>query len=425
MSFLQIVLIIYFVLSFIILLSYIPKIVCWCYGFKKQKKLFNPKKNKIALLIPAKNESECIGMLLDSINKQTYPQDCFDNFVVVDNDADPTIEIVKNKLKNFDCIVEPNQTCKADALDSLIKHIFATKGEIYDAYIIVDADAYLDERFVEEMNNALVTNADVIICKKRVKNWESKNKKNRTLFANLSGLTFTGVDTMGNKYKSDHGYALTMCGQGMLLSKKFMAKYKGFPFKSICEDVEIGIHAMLGDFKELYYEHAILYSEEPISHKEYNKRRYRWLKGFFENNQKYHKQLMDKTFKQGKVVRANLKYLFELVPVYCFIGLTVAASLFFLFAGIVLAVLKSNLTGQAFAFAALMICLIYVVIALFNLINVAEEDSKKLTFSEKLAIVFLGPIITFEYVIVLFKTINKNYTVNWDHIERIKFDEAN
>lgn len=425
MNFLQIILIIYFALAFIVLLTYIPKIRCWIYGFKKQKKLFNPTKNKIALLIPAKNESECIGWLLDSINAQSYPKDHFDVFIVVDNENDPTINIAKQKLKDFEYVVEPNQKCKADALDSLIKHILATKGNVYDAYIVVDADTYLDKQFVEEMNNALITNSDVVICKKRVKNWQLKNKKYRTLYANLSGLTFTALDTMGNKYKSDHGYALTISGLGMMLSNRYIEKFKGFPFKSLCEDVEVGINAMLNDFKQLYYEYAIIYSEEPITHKEYNKRRYRWLKGYFENNQKYHKKLMQKTFKQGKVVKSNLKYLFELVPVYCFIGLTAATCLTFIISSIVLAVLHSPLTKQALLFSLLMLLLIYAVIALFNLINIIEEDEKKLTLLEKLKIVFFGPIITFEYVIVLLKTINKHYKVNWDHIERIKFDEEN
>ena len=118
----------------------------------------------------------------------------------------------------------------------------------------------MEEHFVEEMNNALVTNADVVVGKKLIKNWETGNKAHRTLYANLSALTYTSVDTLGNKYKSDHGEALAMCGQGMMLSQKFLEKYQGFPFKSLCEDVEVGIHAMLYDFKELYMDMDSFYT---------------------------------------------------------------------------------------------------------------------------------------------------------------------
>lgn len=425
MSFLQIILVVYFALSLLALILYIPKIICWVYGFKQQKRLTNPKQNKLAIIVPAREESACIGKLLKSINKQTYPSALFDTFIVVARDDDPTIDIAHKELKNVDVWVEKNQTCKAEAMDSLFQHIFETKGNSYDGYIIIDADSYLDDNYLTEMNNAMVTNADVIISKKKVINWQSNNKKHRTLFANLSGLTYTGIDTMGNKYKSDHNFALAMCGNGMMLSKRYVEKFKGFPFRSICEDVEVGIHAMLNDFKELHYEHAIIYSEEPITHKEYNKRRYRWLKGYFSNNQTYNAQLYNKTFKQGKIVRSNLKYLFELVPVYIFICLTVVALFTFLFSGIVLACMHSPLTKQAFLFMLLIAIIIYAVLVIFNLITVLEEDSKSLKFNEKLAVIFVGPIITFEYVIIFFKTINKKFTVKWDPIERITIDETN
>lgn len=421
MNFLQIIMVTYLAVSIFILLLYIPKIICWIYGFKTQQKLTNPKQNKIALVIPAKNESECIGMLLDSINKQTYDRNNYDIYIVVDREDDPTLQIAKEKLGDYEYIVEPNQKCKADALDSLFKHMLATKGNAYDAYIILDADSYLDKHFVEEMNNALVTDADVVIGKKLIKNWETGNKKHRTLYANLSALTYTGVDTMGNKYKSDHGQALAMCGQGMLLSKRFLEKFQGFPFKSLCEDVEVGIHAILNDFKEVYYEHALSYSEEPISHKEYNKRRYRWLKGYFANNQKYRKMLVNKTFKQGKIVHANLRYLYELTPVIMFIAVTAITFLAFIISGIVLACRHSNLTASAFIYALIMVCLIYLILAIFNLITiVADHKTNKMTFGEKLAVIFVGPFVTFEYVNIFLKTINKKYKVNWDHVERIK-----
>lgn len=421
MDFLNIILIIYLALSLFTLLLCIPKFKSWFYAFKTQKRLKNNKNCKIALVIPAKEESECIGVLLDSINKQTYDKSYFDTYLVVGRDDDPTIEIAKDKLKDCACIVEPNQKCKADALKTLFDHIISTKGYVYDSYIILDADCYLDEHFVEEMNNALSTGADVVIGKKLIKNWQSKNKKNRTLFSNLSALTYSAVDSMGNKYKSDHGEALAMCGQGMMLSNRFVQHFGGFPFHSICEDVEIGIHAILNDFKELYYEHAILYSEEPTGHKDYNKRRYRWLKGYFSCDKQYRKQIVEHTFKKGKVKKQNIRYLYELVPIYLYIITTCIASLTFLTSGIVLAILKSALLTKAFLYALLMIGLIYIILALFNWATInADYKTNKMTLGEKLAVIFIGPAITFEYVIIFFRVINKNYKVNWDHIQRIK-----
>ncbi len=426
MNYLEIILITYCALLFLALICYIPKFKCWVFGFKKTEKLTNEKKSKIALLIPAKNESECISPLFDSINNQTYNKSLFDVFIIVDNEQDETINIAKNKLHNASIVVEKNQKCKADALDTAIKYIYESSLNIYDAYIVVDADNILTDNFVEEMNNALVTKADVIIGKKLIKNWESTNKKHRTLFTNLSALTYTGLDTMGNKYKTTKGCALALCGQGMLLSKKFVDRYKGFPFKTLCEDVEVGVHAMLNDDKQFYYEHALIYSEEPVTHKEYNKRRYRWLKGYFDNNKKYRKALLKKTFGQGKIVNENLHFLYDLTPVYFMIGTTAVALVTYLVNSIVLAIMKSSLLKESLLLTLLMFVIIYGMIALFNFVTVIEDkDTNKMSLSEKLKVVFLGPLITFEYVIIFFKTIRSDFKVNWEHVERINLDEKN
>ena len=155
MNYLEIILIVYFALFLLALICYIPKFKCWVFGFKKTKKLVNEEKSKIALLIPAKNESECISSLFYSINNQTYDKSFFDVFVIVDNEQDETINIAKKILNNVTTIIEKNQKCKADALDAAIKYVYENSLNIYDAYIIVDADNILTNNFVEEMNNAL------------------------------------------------------------------------------------------------------------------------------------------------------------------------------------------------------------------------------------------------------------------------------
>ncbi|HEY8389951.1 MAG TPA: hypothetical protein VIL26_03265, partial [Clostridia bacterium] len=79
----------------ILLIFYIPRLKGWFASFKKQKRLFNEKKNNIAVIIPARNESKVIGDLLDCLNRQTYPKEHFGVHVIVKESNDPTIEIAK------------------------------------------------------------------------------------------------------------------------------------------------------------------------------------------------------------------------------------------------------------------------------------------------------------------------------------------
>lgn len=185
--------------------------------------------------------------------------------------------------------------------------------------------------------------------------------------------------------------------------------------------MSLNIAAILNDFPQYYYEHAKLYAEEPISHKQYNKRRYRWLKGYFGCNKKYKKQLMKKTFGGEKVIRANLNFLFELLPVYFMFGVTCVAFATFLISGIVLSILGSPLAATAWWLTLGAFLLFYLMTAFFNFMLVVEDrETNKMTVREKLAVIFLGPFITMEYGIVLLRVINKNYNVEWEHIERLQ-----
>ena len=69
----------------VFVILYLPRIWCWFAPFKKQKRVFNYKKNKLALIIPARNEGNAVLPLFESIENQTYDRNNFDVFVVGDD----------------------------------------------------------------------------------------------------------------------------------------------------------------------------------------------------------------------------------------------------------------------------------------------------------------------------------------------------
>jgi len=427
--FLYVLLVVFLSVWVLGIILYTPKFIAWAYGFRKTPKLKNDKKNRIAIVVAACREEKCIGKLFESIETQTYDKDYFDVFLALDSEnpkaGDPQLDIARETLKttHFEYDLDVPQGGKGKALKRIFAKILKEHPDKYDAYIIIDADNILTPNYIEEMNNAMVTGADVIIGKKLIKNWESKNKKHRTLTANLSALTYTGIDTMGNKYKAHKGYALAICGQGVLLTKKYIDTFGGFPFTSLTEDIEININAILNDMKQFYYEHAQLYSEEPVEHKEFNKRRYRWLKGYFAANKAYHKRLVKKTLGSGKIVKENLNYMYELYPVFIMIISLAAAILTYLISAIVLTVYGSTFATTAWIMFAGFVLLIYLMIAFFNMMLCIEDpDTNKMTLGEKLKVIFVGPFYTFEYVVILVKVLNKNYKVTWEHVERLDYE---
>ena len=83
-------------LSLLALAFYTPRILAWFSSFKKQTRLYNHFDNKLAIIIPARNESEVIKGLLENLKEQSYHQDKFDVFVIVKDPSDKSVDIVKS-----------------------------------------------------------------------------------------------------------------------------------------------------------------------------------------------------------------------------------------------------------------------------------------------------------------------------------------
>ena len=62
----------------------------------KEKPLLVDKKHKFMAIIPAHNEEAVIGNLLESLNKQDYPKELLDIYVIADNCTDNTAAIARD-----------------------------------------------------------------------------------------------------------------------------------------------------------------------------------------------------------------------------------------------------------------------------------------------------------------------------------------
>lgn len=105
--------------------------ICLSYQFfyilvslvKKQKKFVSKKNHKYAVIISARNESNVIEQLVESVKWQKYPKELIDIFVVADNCTDNTAEVARNAgaivYERFNSV----QVGKGYALDYLFSKI--------------------------------------------------------------------------------------------------------------------------------------------------------------------------------------------------------------------------------------------------------------------------------------------------------------
>ncbi len=399
---------------------YLPRIYYWVYAFKKQRHLVNSKKNRFALIIPARYDSAVVPSLLDSIAKQTYDKNFFDTFVIVSDFVDPTVEIVKN-YQNTNLHVETEQTCKGEALDSCLKKILSANPDYYDAYIIIDADNILKANFVEEMNNALMSGKQIIVSKKLIKNRLSKSLKANTFFSTCSGLSYTYVDDFGNAYRTKHGIACSLCGTGMTVTKDVIKELNGWPYRTMTEDFELTADSILRGYTTMYYRYAQNYTEEATTFKVTCNRLMRWLNGYQQTNKLYRSKIEKDTWGSGKIKVKNFDFLYGLWP---FLAYLIAGILNALTNAVFLVIMLSKGGNWQIAFNGLLLTLLilYVPMVLYTaIVLIADGKNLKLSFIETFIITILNPFFFILYAVAYVRGLFVDVS-QWQQVERVDFE---
>lgn len=414
---------IFFGVSVIGIILYIPRMKCWLYAFGHQEKLKNPKQNRLAVIVPAKNESDSVTPLFDSLDRQTYDKDLYDVFVVVDDPTDPTIAMTKQR--GHTTMVVSGQTKKGDALDGCLKAILASDPNKYDAYIVIDADTVLDDAYLEEMNNAMVKDTEIVVSKKRVKNYFFGDKSTRTLSACCNGVIWTLMDNLGNYYKTQHGYPCFIVGTGFLMRADLVRKNGGWPYMStLTEDVELMMDTVLSGYKISYYEHAIVYMEEATKLSVTNKRRQRWMTGVVDSDRLYMPKI-DARFSHGctKQQRMQRYHATSLNIVYSLVGTALCYSAICALLIVVLALLAHPLWWQALLGVVIGIAAIYVYFLVPTLFAVLSDWKViGLPFVGKIVLIFAHPIYYMGYIPVMRRALfSKKNRHTWVAIDRGNF----
>jgi len=405
-------------------IAFFPRICYYFVAFTKQKRLVNPNKNKIAVIVPARNESKVISHCLASLAVQSYNPEYFDIYIAVSDETDPTIEIAAAYERTYVTVIG-EQTCKGSALDGILKKILIQTPDKYDAFLFVDADNIAAHDLLEEMNNALVSGKQIICGKKLIKNWLSKRRDSRSFFSNCTALTYTQVDEMGNRARNIMGMAITMIGTGMLVRADVIRENNGWPYRGLTEDYEMTADSIIKCWSSMYYSHAIVYTEEATDAKTAFKRKMRWVKGYSQCQRRYHKKILINAFTGGFKWR-NFDFLYSTYPGYAFLVVSAIVMIF----GIV--TIGFSLFGNAVNIATalymaiLPLALICAVLFAFTLITLlADWRTIKIPILEKLVVLFFNPFYSLAYIRIFIAAFFTSYDYfKWESTNRVPFETA-
>jgi cellulose synthase/poly-beta-1,6-N-acetylglucosamine synthase-like glycosyltransferase len=401
------------------LLLYLPRLVAWFSPLVKQKHLKNNKKNKIAVLIPARDESSVIKTLLDNLERQTYDKDYYDIHIIVKDPEDKTIAISKEYKNTFIHVVS-SQKCKSDALNNCMHAIFEKFGKkYYDAYLIMDADCWMASDCLEEINNAFASGRQVVQCKKIVKNYYMPGKS-IPLEAACNGIIWTLIDEMGNRFKSNHNITGMTIGTGICFRSDVINKIGGWPYnKTLTEDIEFMFDATLRGFTTYYCSYAHIYMEEADTLDMTNKRRTRWMTGVCDSKKIYNTRLSDEciTLKE----KINRYYCKALWIIYWMIGLAVVFFLINSLLSIFFLCIMSELIVYSLFNALIAFSVVYFSFFFMTLTAmIIDHKYIKLPFYNKVILLLIHPFFYMGYIKIVFKALFFKNNDGWERIERVE-----
>ena len=379
-----------------LLVLYSPRIAMYFFAFKKQSRLLGTKMSRLAVIVPARDESLVVAQCLDSLVGQTYDHSMFETYVVIADADDPTKAIAAHYPRTHMTVVS-EQTGKGEALDGVLKDILNKDPEAYDAFVILDADNIAAPDLLEEMNNALCSGKQIVCAKKLIKNWIDPRKESRSFISNCTALIYPQVDDMGNRARNVFGAAIMMIGTGMMIRADVIRQLGGWPYRGLTDDYEMTADAILKGWSSMYYSHAKVYTEEATDAKTAYSRRLRWVKGYTQCQNRYGPAVLKAVLKR-KIPWWNHLFVVGTYPAYAFFAASTIAMLFGLYT------LISSIAGgtpslqTSIRMLAVPLALMYVAVFFFTLISMlAEWPNLRISKIEKAALLLAGPLYMFGY----------------------------
>lgn len=282
--------------------------ICSLINFK-EKPILEEKTNKFMAIIPAHNEEAVVENLILSLQKQDYPKDSYDIYVIADNCTDNTAKIAKAAgaivYERFD----PMHKTKGAALNWFLAQKIEENAP-YDAFCIFDADNIVDVNFLKNMNIKLCQGETVVQGYRDI-----KNPTDSWVTAGYAIFYWT-MNRFYHLARYNIGLSPLINGTGFMV-RFDQVKPEGWNTKTLTEDIEFSLKQIIRGRKLGWARNAIVYDEQPVGFKQSCSQRSRWTVGHIQCMGEYTKKLA-LAVKENKTVMNfdGLLYIVGSIPMF-------------------------------------------------------------------------------------------------------------
>jgi len=248
-----------------------------------------PPSCRFAIAIPAHEEDAVIGHTVATLREQNYPAEMYDVLVVADHCTDRTAELAR--ARGAICFERNDgpRGGKGQALRWLFERILASDG-LYDAVVVFDADTQVNPDFLSVMNARLAEGAKVVQGRHVISNPRAG------WFPALTWAMMTIDNRYHNLGRANLGLSAKHMGDSICFRSDVLRSlgWGG----GLTEDYEFRLRLLLEGIHIEYEPHAIGYGQAPLTLKEAQAQRSRWLKGTADARKRYRKALLQQGLRQ-------------------------------------------------------------------------------------------------------------------------------
>ena len=242
--------------------------------FCKKKFPAAEEKLKYGLIIPARNEESVVSGLIESIQKNNYPQDKLQIFVIAHKSTDKNAQIARDMgatVYEYNNPAENTMGFAFKYLFSCIERDFGTKN--FDGFFLFNADNILDKDYISKMNDAYqyYNRQSVITSFRNSKNFGSN------LISGLYGMYFSVGCRLESRGRTVMGCSTRVQGTGYLVNPDIVEN--GWKYVTLAEDWEFTADQILLENNIKYCDEAVFYDEQPTTIPIMWRQRVRWSRG--------------------------------------------------------------------------------------------------------------------------------------------------
>jgi cellulose synthase/poly-beta-1,6-N-acetylglucosamine synthase-like glycosyltransferase len=361
--------------------------------------------HRYAALICARNESEVICDIIQSIRMQNYPAELIDIFVVADNCADNTAEVAQKAGATVFVRNDAQFIGKGYALKHGFASIEAQCGiDAYEAYFIFDADNVLDENYFKEMNKAFDRGALACTSYRNAKNFSSN------WISAGYGIWFLREARYINQARYLLNTSCAVSGTGFFVSAELIKRNGGWKYHLLTEDIEFSVDTIINKVRISFAPDAVIYDEQPLRFRDSWNQRLRWSRGMYQVFAHYGAKLFLGEFANPRGYRfACYDLLMTIAPAMLLMTTSLVVNLSVAVCGLLGVAVAAPLVGTALWSLLLSFFYFGTFMYVFGIITTITERRKiRGTRAQKIGYTFTFPLFVLTYIPIaitaLFKT---------------------